>query len=312
MEERAIAMAMSASSFENTFKQAQVLKLNKKPDDALVKFRSVCESIEHVVNSNPSANVELHLIPLSLKEISEIYQQKDAYDKALEYMKTSRQFLEYMFANRPNREGENSDDGAMGDKEEYTLGSLFVRMHKCFDMEDPEPKPDAQEIVKMFQEAKKKEEEETARKNLEMLKRSTEERKEKLRNSRWLRFLEYVNDHPIAIAIGSIVFLGIFLAFSLVIFNNDAFDKNPEAAKIRARREEMKKNQKAGNGEPPKPRRTISPEEMERFTEMMSKSRERMEQEERERRSKDSASKNAKEGGEQKGNVGKESINTEL
>ena len=233
---------MNASSFENTFKQASALVELKKPDLALEKFKSVCESIEAVVRSNPNANVELHLVPLSLTKISDIYKERDDLDKALAFMQVARKFLEYISANRPNKEDEPSDDG---DREEYTIGALFIQMHKAFEKPDAPPKQDPAEIVKMFQEAKKKREEEIAKENMQKLKDALAARKEKLRTSRWARFVEYVNNHPIGIAVGSVVFLAVFLVFALLIFRNSESD--PSRKLSRARTESTANSKNAQN-----------------------------------------------------------------
>ena len=240
-ESKLFSMTMNASSFENTFKQACALVELKKPDEAIKKFRFVCEQIEAIIRTNPNANIELHLVPLSLTKVSDIYKDRDDLDKALALMTTARKFLEYIEANKPNRDNEPSDDGA--DHEEYTIGALFLEMHKSFDMEDAPPKPDPEELVKMFQEAKKKREEEIAKENMQKLKEALEARKEKLRTSRWARFVEYLNSHPIGIAVGSIIFLAIFLGFALLIFKSD--DNDPTRHLNRARRE-SESNSKEG------------------------------------------------------------------
>ena len=239
LEDRAISMAMNGSSFENVFKQARALVVLKRPDQALIKFRTVCEMIENVLRTNPSAALELRLVPLSLTEISDIYKAKDDLDKALAFMQCARKFLEYMSANKPNKEDEPSDDGC--EHEEYTLGALFVEMHKAFEMKDAPPKPDPEEIVRMFQEAKKKREEEIARENMQKLKDALAAKKERLRTSRWARFVEYVNDHPVGIAIGSVVFLSIFLIFALVIFSSG---DNESLKNLRNARKEERANSK--------------------------------------------------------------------
>ena len=240
-ESKLFSMTLNASSYENTFKQACALVELKKPDEAIRKFRFVCEQIEAIIRTNPNANIELHLVPLSLTKVSDIYKDRDDLDKALALMTTARKFLEYIGANKPNREDEPSDDGA--DHEEYTIGALFLEMHKAFDMKDAPPKPDPEELVRMFQEAKKKREEEIAKENMQKLKEALEARKERLRTSRWARFVEYLNSHPIGIAVGSIVFLAIFLCFALIIFKSD--DNDPTRHLNRARRE-SESNSKEG------------------------------------------------------------------
>lgn len=217
MEEKIMKMAMSSSMYENQFKQGDALLKLNKPDAALQKFKSVCENLEALMRSNPSAHVESHLIPMSLTKMSDIYKERQDINKALALMQNARHFLEYMCANKPNRDNEDSDEA--GETEHYTLGALFVEMHKAFSMEDAPPKPDAEEITKMFLEAKKKHDEEVARQNIEKLKALNEARKEKLRNSRWARFVEFVNDHPIAFAIGSVAFLSVFLVISILMFS---------------------------------------------------------------------------------------------
>ncbi|EAY00313.1 hypothetical protein TVAG_179840 [Trichomonas vaginalis G3] len=216
MEEKIMKMAMNSSTYENQYKQGDALVKLGKPDAALQKFKSVCENLEVLMKANPAARIESHLIPMSLTKMADIYKDKKDVNKALALMKNARHFLEYMCANKPNREDEDSDEA--DNAEHYTLGALFVEMHKAFDMEDATPPSDAEEITRIFLEAKKKHEEETARKNIEKLKAINEARKEKLRNSRWARFVELVNDHPIAFAIGSVVFLSVFLIISLMMF----------------------------------------------------------------------------------------------
>ena len=226
---------LNSSNFENDFKKAQVLQLRNNEEEEIKKYQSVCYSIEKIKKKNPSSNVELHYIPLSLSKIGEIYQKKEDLEKALLFMRTSRCFLEYISQNKPSkiRNSESSDEINTDSFEEHNLDKLFDDMHIAFEKPDAPPKQDPQEIVKLFMEAQKKREEEVAKENMEKLMLAVKERQQKLENSRWERFLEYVNKHPIAIALGSILFLGIFLVLSMSMFNFNDLDPGKDLKRLR-------------------------------------------------------------------------------
>lgn len=276
------ASVFNSSKIENDFKIAKVLQIRKEIPKALLKYQRVCEALEQISTNNPGANLELHFIPLSLGQMSDIYKEKQDLGKALAFMKCQRHFLEYIASNRPNREQENSTDGADGKEfEEHSLPDLFNEMHKCFEMKDAPPPRDPKDIVKEFEIAKKKQDEENAKENMRRLNEILEERKRKLENSKWEQTIEWVSNHPIKLALGSLVFLGVFLVIALNCFEVEEHDPNRElkmlrdeaAAKQKAKREAENRNNPGANNnnqnikKPPK----MSQEELQKLQEMMEK-----------------------------------------
>lgn len=273
------ASVFNSSKIENDFKIAQVLQIRKEIPKALAKYQSVCESLEMISTNNPGANLEIHFIPLSLGKMSDIYKERQDLEKALAFMKCQRHFLEYIASNRPNRENENSADGADGKEfEEHSLTDLFIEMHKCFDKKDAPPPRDPQDIVKEFEKAKKKQDEETARENMRKLNEILEERKRKLENSKWEQTIEWVSNHPIKLAIGSLVFLGVFLIIALNCFEIEDHDPNKDlkilrdeaAAKQKAKREAENRDNPQKKQENRK-KAKMSQEELQKLQEMMEK-----------------------------------------
>ncbi|OHT05014.1 hypothetical protein TRFO_27321 [Tritrichomonas foetus] len=277
------ASVFNSSTIENNFKIAQVLQIRKEPERALNKYKDVCLSLEKISRNNPGTNLELHFLPLSLGKISEIYKEKNDPEKALAFLVCQRHFFEYMAANRPNHEHENSTDGADGkDLEEHTLEELFEEMHNAFNKEDAPPPRDPQEVVKLFLEAKKKQDEEIAKENMKRLTEMIEERKRKLENSKWEQTLEWINNHPIKLAIGAVVFLGIFLIIALNSFNFDDLDPGRELKKLR---DQAAEKQKAKQAQGPQNKnehshahshnhahdKPLSQEELKQFQEMVEK-----------------------------------------
>lgn len=275
------ADVLNSSKIENDFKIAQVLRIRKEIPKALIKYQRVCESLEVISTNNPGANMELKFIPLSLNEISGIYQEKKDLEKALAFMRCQTHFWEYILSNTPNRENENSSDAANGKEiKEHSLPDLFKEMHNCFDMKDTPPPPphDPQDIIKKFEEAKKKQDEETARENMRKLNEILEERRRKLENSKWEQTIEWVSNHPIKLAIGALVFLGVFLIIALNCFEIEEHDPNKElkmlrdeaAAKQKAKREaEGANNQNQHHDHQKQPK--MSQEELQKLQEMMEK-----------------------------------------
>ena len=266
---------LNSSAIENNFKIAQVLKIRNEIPRAINKFKDVCYSLEKIVKMNPSAQCELHLIPMSLGELSKIYQEKEDIEKALAFIKCQRGFLEYMANNKPNQEGECSTDGGEDELPEHTLPDLFAEMTRAFEMEDAPPPKDPQEVVQLFLEAQKKQEQETARKNMEMLNRLAEERKRKLESSRWEQTLEWVNNNPIKLAVFCLCFLGVFLAIALPMINLEKMDPSEPVRKLRDEAAEKAKRKAGADGHhhhhhhhshaEPK----MSQEEMKQFQEMV-------------------------------------------
>jgi hypothetical protein len=212
------AEALSSSDIENKFKMAQVLQIRGDFPRAITVFQNVCVAVERVARANPSAHVELHQIPLSLGHLSEIYLKKEDQQKALALIQCQKKFFEYIASNLPNLESENSTDGA-SDLPEHDLPDLFREMHATFEMADAPPPRDPQEVVQMVLEAKKKYEQEQAAANLSKLKQIMADREAKKNTSRWLQTLDYIDQHPIRVTLGAVVFMLVFLAITVISFD---------------------------------------------------------------------------------------------
>lgn len=256
---------LNSSTIENNFKIGQVLAIQNKEEQALAKFKDVCISLENIIKHNPDATVELHFLPLSLGEMSNIYKKRNDLNKALAFMSTERKFLEYMAANKPNQENDNDTQPETFPIEEHNLSDLLSEMHNDFAMPDAEPPKDPQEIVKMFMKAKEKQDEETVKRNLEILNKMAKERQERLANSRWERFLEYVNDHPIRIAIGAVVFLLIFLFLTFLVISLDE-DEEDNLSRVNKPTQHLHDKRKSEN-KPPK----MTEEQMKNMQNLMKK-----------------------------------------
>lgn len=277
---------LSATSIENSFKMAQVLAIRNEIVQAIQRFQSVCLSLEKVVRMNPASHCEIHFIPLALGELSSIYQKKDDVEKALGLTQCQRGFLEYIANNRANQEDEDSTDGGETELPEHRIEDLFEQMHRAFDREDAPPPRDPQELVQLFMEAKKKQEEKVARENMEMLKRSAEERRLRLENSKWEQTIEWVSNNPLKLAVATAVFLCVFLAVALSVVDSDTFDASKDR---KQRRERATKNvggrvppPKAGDRKQPQQHPEMSENDMRDFEQMVkdvkAKNAERMEQ----------------------------------
>lgn len=285
---------LNSSAIENNFKIAQVLKIRGEIPHAINKFKDVCYSLEKVVKMNPSAQCELHFIPMSLGELSKIYQEKEDIEKALAFTKCQRAFLEFMANNKPNQEGECSTDGGEDELPEHTLPELFSEMTRAFEMEDAPPPKNPQEVVQLFLEAQKKQEQETARRNLEMLNKLTEERKRKLESSRWGQTVEWVNQNPIKLAVFCLVFLGVFLAIAIPMIRLEKIDPSEpirqlrdEAARKAAKKRGVDPNQAHqhhhhSHGEP-----KMTQEDMKKFQEMVNELKKKTEEQAKQRAQRD-------------------------
>lgn len=280
---------LNASKIENDFKMAQVMKIQQQTDRAIKKFKDVCFNLEAIIKHNPGATTEIHFIPLSLGELSEIFKERRDLNKALAFVKCQRKFLEYIHSNRPHHENEYSGEGTDEPEfPEHNLSDLFEEMHKAFEKEGAPPERDPQDVVKLIMEAQKKQEQETAKKNLEKLQQLVAERKKRLEESRWEQTLEWVNDHPIRVAFGAIVFLLIFITIAINSFNFEDLDPGKDLRKLREEAA-LKAKLKGENGpqpenhehhhhdhEPPK----MSEAELKEIQEMMNKLKDEQKQRE--------------------------------
>ena len=278
---------MDSVSIDKEFNKAEILLFRQKEEEAVKLFQKVCLSIEGVIKKNQSATGEMYFIPLSMSKISEVYKNRNDLEKALAYLTTGRKFLEYISMNRPQNVPDTDHlDYPVCDHEEHKLESLFYQMHETFNKPDSPPKQDPQEVVKMFMDAQKKREEEIAKENMEKLMQAVKDRQKKLENSRWERFLEYVNQHPIAIALGSIVFLGVFLVLSMTLFSFDELDPGKDLRKLRENAAEKAKAKGEFTKKPGKSgeERKISSEDMQKLQDLMNKVKLEQEQRDKEKR----------------------------
>lgn len=225
---------LNLSSIENNFNKARVLQQRNEIPKALAIYQGICTKLEQILRSNPLSNQDILFLPLSLEKISDIYKDKQDVKKALAFMKCRTHFFQYIAANKPNRENENSTDDADGTSfPDFTLDELFSEMQKCFDMEDMPPPPDPQKYVQRFLEEKKKQDEQTAKDNMRRLQEMLEERQRRLENSKWEQTLEWVSNHPIKLAFGCILFLITFLIIALKTMSFDDIDPGKDLRRLR-------------------------------------------------------------------------------
>jgi hypothetical protein len=191
--------------------------------------------------------VEIHHIPLSLGKLTEIYMKKEDQQKALAFIQCQKKFFEYIAANQPNLEGENSTDGGI-DLPEHNLNNLFNEMHAAFDMADAPPPRDPQEVVQMVLEAKKKYEQEQAAANLAKLKQIMAEREAKKDTSRWLQTLDYIDQHPIRVTLGAVVFMLVFLLITITSFDTRRISESTKRPAKKEKPGEEKGGKATGGG----------------------------------------------------------------
>lgn len=223
MEDFIIKRALSASEHQNIFNKARVLLLKNDESAAIEKFQNLCYEIEEIYKNNPESNVELELIPLSLRELSEIYRKRDDFDKALLHLSCSNLFLGFLAKRNRKNEVNDEEDSNERQKKQSDLDNIpaindiFVKMHQAFNRPN---KPTKEEIIKGIVDVKRREDEEIAKQNMEFFMRAKQEKLEQLKNSRFKRFLEYIDKHPIEIAIGFMLFMFVFLFIAFCIFDS--------------------------------------------------------------------------------------------
>lgn len=144
-------------------------------------------------------------------------------------------FLEYLNANKPQRDGNFKKKLGKGEDAppDHNIFDLFENMHQCFDTPDTPPPTPPEDIAKMYMEAKEKQDAETVKENMNKLREFNEERKRKLETSRWARFADWTNQHPMQFAIILSVFLlllliGVFAIFTPHSEPSPAAKKKPE------------------------------------------------------------------------------------
>jgi hypothetical protein len=189
----------TSSEIENAFKRAQVCQIRKDFVRAIPGFRSVILSLQRLIFANPTSQIEIYHVPLSLGHLSEIYHELQNDDKAIALAETRRHFLTYLARNKPNKEHENSTDDADTDSE-TTVNDLFQEATAAMNLPDPPPPPDPQDVVKMVMEAAKQYEAKRISENMQKLERIRAEREAQLANSRWERGILYIEDHPLRVA----------------------------------------------------------------------------------------------------------------
>lgn len=226
-----------SSGMENEFNIATALSRREEYDKALFRFIKVCESIQKVVEANPEATVELHLIPLSLLEMSKIHEKRG--DLQREYLTThvSNMFLEYIGGNAPNHDSECSPEYP-----EHRIDELFRAMHEAFAAPPTKKPQDLNTIIERINAAKRLDEEKQARDGYEMLKQKEKERKYKLQTSRWARLSEFISTNPIAFCVILATVTIVYGIIAVWIVKDDSDKKHVQ--KQRPVMEEPKTNKK--------------------------------------------------------------------
>jgi hypothetical protein len=259
---------LGSSEIENKFKMAQVLHIQNDFPRAMNTYRSVCLAVERVVRANPGANVELHHVPLSLEKLSQIYQKKEDQHKALAFIQCEKKFFEYIAANRPNHEDEDSADGGH-EFPDHNLDDLFDEMHRVFDSPDAPPPQDPKEIAQRVMEAKKKYDEEQAAINLKKLQEIMAARKAKLETSRWEQTLDYIDKHPIKVTLAVVIFMAIFLLLTIGSFDIRQFDPSKGVKDLRAEAARKANRNGHGGGDTPGTDKKMTAEDMKKIKEMI-------------------------------------------
>lgn len=208
----------SSLSVENTFRMAQVLQAKKDLEKAIEKYLLVCESIEKIVTLNPGANVEIHWAIFSLGAISDIYQDRQDYNKSLLFRNVQKDFLEFLQTQRGygNTKDEYVDDDE-GDTDFITIATkthsymeLFQKFHEAMDAPEKPPPEDPQELMRKLKEARKKDEEAKIEQTIKLLNEAAEMRENEIKNSFWKRNLLRITEHPV-------IFVFIVLAISILV-----------------------------------------------------------------------------------------------
>ena len=194
--------APASSSIENQFRMAQVLQRKGDIDFAIKKYIELCLGVEKTVLLNPGADVELQWPVLALGSISDIYQDKQDYNKAIAFRKVQNEFLTFMkMKKQASQSGSDSDENEGDFFEIATTGhqyqALFKKMHEAIDEPEAKPRESAEELAKRIIAAKHKEEEDKIEEIINELNKANAEREAAIQRSFFKRNLRRITEHPI-------------------------------------------------------------------------------------------------------------------
>ena len=211
---------VSSSQISNEFCLAQVLQLQGRLDAAMVKYKFVCKSIAQIIRSNPDADVEFRLIPMSIPKIVEVYRAKDDKRKAIAFMKAEKPCHEYLKAIKKSK------------PTKQIINEILDEMDKAFDVPET-PKVDPQEIVKRYMEEKKKMEEEKIKHNLELLAKLPEEREKRIKESKIERAVDWAQQNPISILFIFGLLLFVFIIFLIHLLSSRSKEKTADLRNLK-------------------------------------------------------------------------------
>ncbi|OHT01920.1 hypothetical protein TRFO_31164 [Tritrichomonas foetus] len=199
---------------------AQVLQAKKDFDKAIDKFLLVCECTERVIAMNPGANVEIHWVVFSLGAISDIYQDRQDYNKSILYRNAQRAFLEFMQTQKGTNKSTFATNSDSDDEDLITIATkshsymkLFESVHEAMKAPEKPPPEDPQELMRKLQEARKKDEEEKIEQTIKLLNEAADAREKEIQNSFWKRNMQRITDHPVIF-----VFIVLIISVCVILF----------------------------------------------------------------------------------------------
>ncbi|OHT15988.1 hypothetical protein TRFO_42145 [Tritrichomonas foetus] len=200
-----------ASSIENDFKIAQVLKYQNKTSQSINKFQSVIKSVENIFRQAPEKEIDLNIVPIAIGNLVEIYKGNDELDKALKLLEIQKLFLNKIISMKSNDSNKQDYIKTAEDHRKYTVIDLFDRLNNIFKMPSPKPPESPQKVLNQFLKEKEKQESDMAKENMMKLLEIIEAKKRRYENSRFERWSDWINNNPIAILIFSIAVFGTLL-----------------------------------------------------------------------------------------------------
>lgn len=203
---------LTVQNFENLYNQGNALQQLAKPTEALRKYKKLCEAVEYQYNHGHMSKEDLHYVPIALSKMADIYHARPDLHKALLYMTTARQFIEFLHPEKKQEDSEEMDPNPPKD-----IPSLFKKMHSRFDSMDSLLLPDSNEIIRKFLDSKRIHDEEVAQGRIHEIENAVKRKYEYDQLTFSQRFELFYSNHPYFVLFGAIGVILFFTFFFIVM-----------------------------------------------------------------------------------------------
>jgi hypothetical protein len=213
---------------DTLFKLGRFFHNQKKYDEALSKYREVCDCLSTQIRASPDTKFDYHLIPLSIAKAVELYRLRRDSNKGFALLAVERKILALM---------ESHPNSVLPPPE---LLPLLDEMDSAFSLVT-----DPKGVLNQFLEEKSKQEQAKAQQNMDLLTQLADLQQKRYERSRMYRLRRWAETNQGLVLILLFTFVSVCIALLAVFaIRWPTPEERKEYAKIKEREKQMPEKEK--------------------------------------------------------------------